>query len=88
MVSLPSPYITAADDDDDGGDDCDDDDDDGGGGGDGNSLWRSGSEKLRALDNVVVEHGSKYRICLADPLAWAPCKEFYQETREATTAPP
>ena len=51
------------------------------------SLWRLGSEKLRAFGYVVAKHGSKYRICPADPLAWAPYKELYQETREATTLP-
>ena len=51
------------------------------------SLWRLGSDKLRALGYVVSKHGSKYRICPADPLAWAPYKELYQETREANSLP-
>ena len=51
------------------------------------SLWRFASDKLRALGYVVAKHGSKYRICPADPLAWAPYKELYQETREANSLP-
>ena len=39
------------------------------------------------LGYIIAKHGNKYRVCLADPLARAPYKELYHETREAAALP-